>query len=91
MAPGTGAPDRADESARRNAVEGELLVRFHIDRVVAQAELAERPERKLDPDGHDQPCFSTIPSMVLATSSRRSMACSISSMMSLNLSTSIAL
>lgn len=33
-------PDRAEEFARRNAVEGELLVRLRPDHVVAHADLA---------------------------------------------------
>jgi PPOX class probable F420-dependent enzyme len=34
-------PDLADEYGARNAVPGELLVRFHPDKVLAEAELAE--------------------------------------------------
>jgi PPOX class probable F420-dependent enzyme len=33
--------DRGEEFGRRNAVPGELLVRVHVDKVVALAELAE--------------------------------------------------
>ncbi|MGZ8635018.1 MAG: PPOX class F420-dependent oxidoreductase [Solirubrobacteraceae bacterium] len=33
-------PDRAEEFGRRNAVDGELLVRLHADHVFAQADIA---------------------------------------------------
>jgi len=32
--------DRAEEFGRRNAVQGELLVHLHPDRVIAQADVA---------------------------------------------------
>jgi hypothetical protein len=34
-------PDRGEEFGRRNAVEGELLVRLHADHVLAEADIAD--------------------------------------------------